>query len=118
MVDFQILFEQQKRGPDNTRVRFVTRGGGDGGWGNHPGRSHMGFQLLRSRAVFLAIGMLAGCTGRIVSGSSGSGGAVGVGTGGTGDPGSGGTTGGGGDGRASVLNLNGSPQYFRFVRLT
>jgi uncharacterized protein DUF1592/uncharacterized protein DUF1588/uncharacterized protein DUF1595/uncharacterized protein DUF1585/uncharacterized protein DUF1587 len=78
----------------------------------------MGFQLVRSRAVVLAIGMLAGCTGKIVGGSSGTGGSVGIGTGGTGNTGSGATTGSGGDGTASVLNLNGSPQYFRFVRLT
>ena len=80
----------------------------------------MGIQLVRSHAVILAIGMLAGCTGRIVGGSSGSGGIrrnrhwhrrernyrLG------------GTTGSGGDGTASVLNLNGSPQYYRMVRLT
>jgi hypothetical protein len=80
----------------------------------------MGFQLVRSHAVILAIGMLGGCTGRIVGGSSGTGGSVGIGTGagGTGSTGSGATTGGGGDGTASVLNLNGSPQYYRFVRLT
>ena len=80
----------------------------------------MGFQLVRSHAVILALGILAGCTGRIVSGSSGTGGSVGIGTGtgGTGDTGSGGTTGSGGDGTASVLNLKGSPQYFRFVRLS
>src|SRR3982751_7091053 len=84
----------------------------------------MGSQLVRSHAVILAIGMFAGCTGRIVGGSSGSGGSVGIGTGtggtgGTGDTGSGGTTtGSGGDGTASVLNLKGSPQYFRFVRLS
>ena len=76
----------------------------------------MGFQLVRSRAVILAIGMLGGCTGRIVGGSSGTGGSVGIGTG-TGGTGSA-TTGSGGDGTASVLNLNGSPQYHRFVRLT
>src|SRR5437764_13126584 len=76
----------------------------------------MGFQLVRSRAVVLAIGMLAGCTGKIVGGSPGGGGSVpiGTGTGGTGST----TTGTGGDGFASVLNLNGSPQYFRFVRLS
>src|SRR6185369_17518123 len=78
----------------------------------------MGFQLVRSHAVILAIGMLAGCSGRIVGGSSGTGGSVGIGTGGTGDTGTGGTTGSGGDGTASVLNLKGSPQYFRFVRLS
>jgi hypothetical protein len=80
----------------------------------------MGFQLVRSHAVVLAIGMLAGCSGRIVGGSSGTGGSVGIGTGtgGTGDTGAGGTTGTGGDGTASVLNLKGSPQYFRFVRLS
>ncbi len=73
----------------------------------------MGFQPVRSRAVILAIGMLGGCTGRIVDGSSGTGGSVGIGTGtgGTGDTGAGGTTGTGGDGTASVLNLKGSPQY-------
>jgi hypothetical protein len=76
----------------------------------------MGFQLVRSRAVVLAIGMLAGCTGKIVNGSSGTGGSTGIGTG-TGGTGST-TTGTGGDGTASVLNLNGSPQYFRFVRLS
>ena len=76
----------------------------------------MGFQLVRSRAVILAIGMLGGCTGRIVAGSSGTGGSVGIGTG-TGGTGSA-TTGSGGDGLASVLDLNGSPQYYRFVRLT
>ncbi len=75
----------------------------------------MGFQLVRSRAVILAIGMLAGCSGRIVSGSPGSGGFVGVGTG-TGGAGAG--SGSGGDGQVSTLNLNGSPQYHRFVRLT
>jgi hypothetical protein len=69
----------------------------------------MGSQLLRSRAVILAIGMFAGCTGRIGDGSSGSGGSVGTGTGGNGS---------GGDGTQSTLNLNGSPQYYRFVRLT
>jgi Protein of unknown function (DUF1592)/Protein of unknown function (DUF1588)/Protein of unknown function (DUF1595)/Protein of unknown function (DUF1585)/Protein of unknown function (DUF1587) len=67
----------------------------------------MGSQLLRSRAVILAIGMFAGCTGQIGDGSSGSGGSVGSGTGGS-----------GGDGTSSTLNLNGSPQYYRFVRLT
>ena len=77
----------------------------------------MGFQLVRSRAVILALGMLAGCTGQIVAGSSGGGAAVGTGTGGTGGTGSA-TTGSGGDGSASTLNLNGSPQYYRFVRLT
>ena len=76
----------------------------------------MSLQSVRSRAVILVVGMLAGCTGRIVSGSSGTGdaggtGSVGTGTGGTGAA----TTGSGG---ASVLNLNGSPQYYRFVRLT
>jgi hypothetical protein len=83
----------------------------------------MGSQLVRSHAVILALGMLAGCTGRIIGGSSGTGGSVSIGTGtggtgSTGNPGSGGTTGSGGDGTASVLNLKGSPQYFRFVRLT
>ena len=86
----------------------------------------MGSQLVRSHAVILAIGMLGGCTGRIVGGSSGTGSSVGIGTGtggtgtgGTGATGSGGTTGSGGDGTSSsVLNLNGSPQYFRFVRLS
>src|SRR3954465_2599820 len=80
----------------------------------------MGFQLVRSHAVILALGILAGCKGQIVSGSSGTGGsgAIGTGTGGTGDTGTGGSTGSGGDGTASVLNLKGSPQYFRFVRLS
>src|SRR3954462_8627775 len=80
----------------------------------------MGFQLVRSHAVILAIGILAGCKGQIVSGSPGTGGSVGIGTGtgGTGDTGSGGSTGSGGGGTASVLNLKGSPQYYRFVRLT
>jgi len=83
----------------------------------------MGFHRVRSHAVILALGILAGCKGQIVSGSSGNGGSVGTGTGGTGtggtgDTGSGGSTGSGGDGTASVLNLKGSPQYFRFVRLS
>jgi hypothetical protein len=80
----------------------------------------MGFQLLRSRAVILVLGVLGGCSGKIIGGSPATGGSVGIGTGtgGTGDTGSGGTTGSGGDGTASVLNLKGSPQYYRFVRLT
>ena len=81
----------------------------------------MGFHRVRSHAVILALGILAGCKGQIVSGSSGTGGSVGTGTGGTGgtgDTGAGGSTGSGGDGTASVLNLKGSPQYFRFVRLS
>src|SRR4051812_50043995 len=80
----------------------------------------MGFHRVRSHAVILALGILAGCKGQIVSGSPGTGGSTGIGTGtgGTGDTGAGTTTGSGGDGTASVLNLKGSPQYFRFVRLS
>ncbi len=72
----------------------------------------MRLQTVCARAVILASGMLVGCTGRIGGDSSG---AAGVGS--TGAAGNG-STGAGGDGSAPTLNLSGSPQYYRFVRLT
>ena len=97
---------------------------------------------VRACAAALAIAALAGCNGSIgdiQSGAagSGSGNTTGSGSGGSGSTGSGGTAGSGsGTGTAgasgtgntggtspppgtpSALNLTGSPQYFRFVRLT
>jgi hypothetical protein len=80
-------------------------------------------------AIF-AVGALAGCNGQIgaVTGGPGSGNTAGAGNGtGTGNGAGGGSTGAGngagtgGTGASSVpgqLNLNGSPKYYRVVRLT
>jgi hypothetical protein len=78
----------------------------------------MRLQTVSAGAVILALGVLAGCTGRIGDGSSGAAGVPGTppgsGAGGNGSPGAGG---GGGAVSAPAINLNGSPQYYRFVRL-
>jgi len=96
----------------------------------------MRFQRLCAYAVPLAFAALAGCNGQIGGaspGAGGSGNSAGSGTGnsvGSGSAGSGnaagsgngtGTGGNTGTGGASVpgqLNLNGSPKYYRVVRLT
>lgn len=84
----------------------------------------MRLHTVCARAVILVVGVLAGCTGRIGGSSSGAAGAGGPGSGagGNGSAGNGsagnGSTGSAGAGSTPTLNLNGSPQYYRFVRLT
>jgi Protein of unknown function (DUF1592)/Protein of unknown function (DUF1588)/Protein of unknown function (DUF1595)/Protein of unknown function (DUF1585)/Protein of unknown function (DUF1587) len=97
----------------------------------------MRFHPVRARAVCLAVGLLAGCTGQIGDGSghitgsgsgnttgSGSAGASGTagsgasGTAGAGASSTGGDTGTGGMGVPGSLDLSGSPKYYRIVRLT
>jgi hypothetical protein len=87
----------------------------------------MRFETVRAYVVPLAIvTTLAGCNGQIgdiSSGGAGSGAgnATGSGTGGSGATGAGATTGTGATGGTpipSVLNLNGSPKYYRVVRLS
>src|SRR5262245_44344171 len=98
----------------------------------------MRFQAVSACAA-LAIGVLAGCTGKIgdmSAGAGGSGNSTGAGTAGNGAAGNGaagnvgtggavgtaGVTGAAGTipppGSPSVIDLSGSPQYYRFVRLT
>jgi hypothetical protein len=88
----------------------------------------MRFHTACAGSAILALGMLAGCNGQIGAATPGSGnttgsGSAGTGTGGIGAPGSAGsgqpgTAGGGGAPSTSTLDLTGSPQYYRFVRLT
>jgi len=84
----------------------------------------MRLHTVCARAVILVVGVVAGCTGRIGGSSSGAAGAGGPGSGagsngagGNGSAGNG-STGSAGAGSTPTLNLNGSPQYYRFVRLT
>jgi hypothetical protein len=72
-------------------------------------------------AALLGFGALGGCLGRIGGSAdiTGTGGAMSMGTGaGSGSGGSGGSGSSSGTGAPGQLNLDGSPQYFRMVRLT
>ncbi|HSS38724.1 MAG TPA: DUF1587 domain-containing protein, partial [Polyangia bacterium] len=74
-----------------------------------------------ARATFLCLSITAGCTGRIGVGNettgagatTGSGAGTGSGTGSGGSTGAGNTT-----GAVGQIDLAGSPQYYRMVRLT
>jgi hypothetical protein len=68
-------------------------------------------QTVRTAAAAIALWSLSGCTGRIGDGSSAQNG-PGSGSGGSGSGGTTTTSPGGG------INLSGSPQYYRLVRLT